>query len=123
MHDFPFTRAFKNERRKFMKQRKKLHPFMDHLRKAKKQNAEFCSWLAMAEEAFNNGNVERAFEYALRAYEKTESTTLICRMMAAYFGRPNAYQTIEDTMLEVVPVKIGFTNEGWFCTFLDKQRG
>ena len=51
-----------------MKQTKKLHPFMDYLRNAKKQNAEFESWLAMAEEAFNNGNAERAFEYALRAY-------------------------------------------------------
>ena len=48
-----------------MKQTKKLHPFMDHLRKAKRQNAEFCSWLDMAEEAFNTGNAERAFEYAL----------------------------------------------------------
>ena len=68
-----------------MKQNKKLHPFMDHLKKAKKQNAEFCSWLAMAEEAFNNGNAERAYEYALRAYEKTERTTLVCRMIPAYF--------------------------------------
>ena len=98
-----------------MKQTKTIHPFMDHLRKAKKQNAEFCSWLAMAEEAFNNGNAERAYEYALRAYEKTERTTLICRMMPAYFGKPNAFQMIEDTLLEVVPVKIGFTKEGWFC--------
>jgi hypothetical protein len=31
-----------------MKQTKKLHPFMDHLKKAKRQNAEFCEWLAMA---------------------------------------------------------------------------
>ena len=58
-----------------MKQTRTTHPFMDHLRKAKKQNAEFESWLAMAEEAFNTGNAERAFEYALRAYEKTERTT------------------------------------------------
>ena len=88
---------------------------MDHLKKAKKQYAEFINWLLMAEDAFNNGNAERAFEYALRAYEKTERTTLICRMMPAYFGRPNAFPMIEDTMLEVVPVKIGFTKEGWFC--------
>ena len=98
-----------------MKQTKKLHPFMNHLKKARKQNAEFCDWLAMAEEAFNGENAERAFEYALRAYEKTERTTLICRMMPAYFGRPNAFQMIEDTMLEVVPVKMGFTKESWFC--------
>lgn len=98
-----------------MKQTKKLHPFMDYLKKAKRQNAEFCEWLAMAEEAFENGNAEHAYEYALRAYEKTERTTLICRMIPAYFGRPNAFQMIEDTMLEVVPVKIGFTKDGWFC--------
>ena len=66
-------------------------------------------------EAFNDENAERAFECALRAYEKTERTTLICRIIPAYFGRPNAYQTIENTMLEVVPVKMGFTKEGWFC--------
>ena len=47
-----------------MKQTKKLHPFMDHLKKAKKQNAEFVSWLAMADKAFNNKNAERAFPKA-----------------------------------------------------------
>ena len=36
-----------------MKQTKTLHPFMDHLKKAKKQNEEFESYLSMAEEAFN----------------------------------------------------------------------
>ena len=59
MHAFSFTRAFKNERRKFVKQTKKPHPFMDHLKKTKKQNAEFCEWLAMAEEAFASGNAEQ----------------------------------------------------------------
>ena len=42
-----------------MKQTKKPHPFMDHLKKTKKQNAEFCEWLAMAEEAFASGNAEQ----------------------------------------------------------------
>lgn len=32
-----------------MKQTKKLHPFMDHLKKSRKQNAEFCEWLSMVE--------------------------------------------------------------------------
>ena len=45
-----------------MKQTKTIHPFMDHLKKARKQNVEFCEWIAMAEEAFDAGNAERAFE-------------------------------------------------------------
>ena len=55
---------------------------MDHLKKARKQNAEFCEWLSMAEEAFNDGNAEHAFEYALRAYEVSRTCKILQRQAA-----------------------------------------
>ncbi len=97
-----------------MTQKQTTHPFISLIQKAKKQNAEFTNLLQQAEDAFKQGNPALAFELALRAYEKTERTTLICRAIPTYMGKPRAQEVIEETMLSAVPVEIGFTEQGWF---------
>jgi len=67
---------------------------------------------------------EAAFDFAYSA----EQLTLIARTMPIYTGHPQAQKRMEDQMIETVPIKIGFTQEGWFCVKIPallpkKQKG
>ncbi|MDR1204342.1 MAG: DUF6100 family protein [Peptococcaceae bacterium] len=57
------------------------------------------------------GAHEAAFEFA----DQTERLTLLARVLPEYSGHPKAKARVEDAILKVFPIQIGFTEEGWFC--------
>lgn len=63
---------------------------------------------------YESGHLEYAMDKALEAEGTIEKATLLARALPAYTGNPRASQKIEDTIKSVVPVEIGFTEQGWF---------
>lgn len=64
---------------------------------------------------FEIGNMELAYEVALRLADVSERITLLARALPAYTGNPLAAQDVENLIRQHISVEIGFTMEGWFC--------
>jgi hypothetical protein len=60
------------------------------------------------------GDVEGAYLDAFEFADAAEKLTLAARQLPAYTGNPQAQKMSEQVMIDNVPVKIGFTPEGWF---------
>jgi hypothetical protein len=74
-------------------------------------------WAALEEtQTFHrNGNLECAYGAAFELADQAERFSLLTRVLPAYTGHPRAKEMMEDAILKVFPVEIGFTAEGWFC--------
>lgn len=64
------------------------------------------------------GMIENAYESSFTLAYESEQLTLLTRALPAYTGRPQAAIVSENLMLGTVPVKIGYTGEGWFGVFI-----
>lgn len=51
----------------------------------------------------------------LRLEESSERLTLLTRALPCYTGARSAPEDVLQIIKDVIPVKIGFTEEGWFC--------
>ena len=51
----------------------------------------------------------------LRLEESSERLTLLTRALPCYTGARSAPEDVAKIIKDVVPVEIGFTEEGWFC--------
>lgn len=60
------------------------------------------------------GRREEAYSLAFTFANEAEQLTLLARVLPAYTGNPQAAAVSEQVMLDAVPVKIGFTSQGWF---------
>lgn len=67
---------------------------------------------------YENGNMEGAYQAAMKLEEQSEKLTLLTRAMPVYTGNPNAFVDIDKIIAECIPVDIGFTVEGWFSVRL-----
>ncbi len=56
-----------------------------------------------------------ALEKATKVAKIAESTALMTRALPAYTGHPSAQAMVQEGIEEVVPVKMEFTEQGWFC--------
>lgn len=54
------------------------------------------------------------YDKALDLEETTEQAVLLSRALPAYTGTPYAGQAVEQRIQSAVPVRIGFTEHGWF---------
>lgn len=54
------------------------------------------------------------YDKALELEETIEQAALLSRALPAYTGTPFAEREVEDCIRSVVPVNIGFTDNGWF---------
>lgn len=63
---------------------------------------------------YGNGDIIGAYDEALKLEEVSEHLTLFARALPAYTGNPNADYDVKNLMKELIPVDIGFTEEGWF---------
>ena len=61
------------------------------------------------------GNIEDAYERALKLEAVTEQAVLITRILPVYTGSPKADTDVENLLRQNIPVNIGFSKEGWFC--------
>lgn len=60
------------------------------------------------------GMIEEACDKAFDLEETMEQAVLLSRSLPAYTGSPQARQEVEARMKSNVPIRIGFTKEGWF---------
>lgn len=60
------------------------------------------------------GMIEEAYASAFTLAHEAEQLALLARVLPAYTGNPQAAAVSEQLMLDTVPVKIGFTSQGWF---------
>jgi len=60
-------------------------------------------------------DMESAYAAAFEFADQSERLTNLARVLPAYTGHPCAKKMMEDAILKVFPVEIGFTVEGWFC--------
>jgi len=55
-----------------------------------------------------------AYAQALKLEEAAEQAVMLSRALPAYTGNPNANRDVENIIRNNIPVRIGFTSEGWF---------
>jgi len=60
------------------------------------------------------GMIEDAYTLAFTLAHEAEQLTLLTRVLPAYTGNPQAATISEQVMMDTVPVKVGFTKQGWF---------
>lgn len=59
-------------------------------------------------------DTEFAYAYSLRIHEEAERLTLLARDLPCYLGKRDAEERVRSEMEKIVPIKIGYTEEGWF---------
>lgn len=64
---------------------------------------------------YENGSMEPCYVQTLRLEENAERLTLQARSLPVYTGSRSAPDDVEQTIHDVIPVEMGFTEEGWFC--------
>ena len=60
------------------------------------------------------GNMDEAYEHAMRLEDLSERTVLLTRVLPVYTGNPIACLDVENTIALCIPTEIGFTAENWF---------
>ncbi len=59
-----------------------------------------------------------AYAIAFDLANEAEKMALLTRALPAYTGHPKALNLMEDMLMDIVPVKVGYTKEGWFAASL-----
>ena len=73
-----------------------------------KEQAEAIRWF------YDNDNLPESYKQALKLEELSEEAVLLTRILPAYTGAVNAMVEVDKIVSNTIPVKIGFTAEGWF---------
>lgn len=73
-----------------------------------KEQVEAIRWF------YDNDNLLESYKQALKLEELSEETVLLTRVLPAYTGAANAMVEVDKIVSNTIPVKIGFTAEGWF---------
>lgn len=76
---------------------------------------------SLIESAFklvNINEINKAYTYSLNIAEAVEKLALLTRELPAYTGNPFAIPTIDKLLVATIPVKIGFTKQGWFTVII-----
>jgi len=63
---------------------------------------------------YDNDNLPESYKQALKLEELSEEAVLLTRVLPAYTGAVNAMVEVDKIVSNTIPVKIGFTAEGWF---------
>ena len=64
---------------------------------------------------YDQSNMRACYLQTLRLEETAERLTLFARSLPVYTGARTAPEDVAQIIREVIPVQIGFTDEGWFC--------
>ena len=56
-----------------------------------------------------------AYEAAFDFEAALEKAVLLARVLPVYTGRPGARERVEELVEQSIPIRIGYTKEGWFC--------
>lgn len=81
---------------------------------ASKRLSKACSALETTQSLLEMGNIQGAYDAAFTFAEASEKLTLLARVLPAYTGHPQALNSMDELVLQTLPIQIGFTLQGWF---------
>ncbi len=88
--------------------------FLEVLEKAARSLNRLTEQVKTARRLADIGRLDTALDYAAHLADTAERLTLLTRALPCYTGRPAAKEDVRKVMREAIPVKIGFTAQGWF---------
>jgi len=97
-----------------MKNNDQRTPFEREMASVEDQLQKTQKAFTAAKMNFHAGHVPGAYVEAFNFVDAAEKLVLIARQLPAYTGNPHASKMIERHITENVPIKLGFTFEGWF---------
>ena len=59
-------------------------------------------------------DTDYAYAYSLRVHEEAERIVLLARDLPCHLGMRDAEERVRSEMEKIVPIEIGYTEEGWF---------
>ena len=67
---------------------------------------------------FEIDDIDGAYFEAFNLADESEKLTLTARHLPAFTGNPQAFEISKRIISDNIPVKIGFTTEGWFTVII-----
>jgi len=101
-----------------MKGKEPQSPFEREIARVEKQYQKLRRPLEAMRLMYDIGNVDGANDEAFKFAHGSERLTLAARQLPAYSGHPQAQKMIRQHILDHMPIRIGFTLEGWFMVEL-----
>lgn len=89
--------------------------FQIQLDSAIKETETLLKKLNAVKADYADKRMEDALKKSVTAAKISESVALKTRALPAYTGHPQADAMIQEALEEVIPIELGFTEEGWFC--------
>lgn len=94
------------------------YDFLFTLKRIEEMQGKMKSHIDAARLLWMNGHKEEAMERALLLEELAEKHILKCRALPESSRIPRAKDCAKNVTAQNVPVKIGFTDQGWFCVHI-----
>lgn len=91
------------------------YDFLLTLKRIEDLHGKMKSHIDAARLLWMNGSEEEAMERALLLEELAEKYILRCRSLPICSGVPRSKAAVDRIIAESVPVKMGYTDQGWFC--------
>lgn len=103
-------------------------PFKKEIFLADKQLKKAQESMEAIKQNLNAGDIKGAYASTFEFADTAEKLTLTARQLPAYTGNPQAQKISEQIITDNIPVRIGFTPEGWFGVIIPallpkKQKG
>lgn len=95
-----------------------MTPFEENLNRASGRLRKAESALGVINTLVNAGNIEAAYQAAFIFAHECEQLTLQARLLPAYTGNPRYHDDMALDTTTNVPIRIGFTIQGWFGVHL-----
>jgi hypothetical protein len=111
-----------------MKKTEQPSPFEKEIQRADKQLRQTQISMEAVKQKHESGEVYEAYIAAFDFADAAEKLVFMARQLPAYTGNPHAVKKSVEIIKENIPVKIGFTPEGWFGVIIPallpkKQKG
>lgn len=90
-----------------------MTPFEENLEKASGRLRKAESALSVINTLVATGNIEAAYQAAFMFAHECEQLTLQARLLPAYTGNPRYHADMTLDTTTNVPIRIGFTRQGW----------
>lgn len=87
--------------------------FQIQLDRAIKEAEKLLKQLNAVKSDYAEKRMEDALEKSVTAAKLSEAVTLKTRALPAHTGHPQAEALVRETIVQAVPVEIGFTEQGW----------
>lgn len=95
--------------------KEKQPPFEKGLVATTRRLEKVQNQLALTKSLWDEKDVLGAYEASFGLAEASEKLTLMARVLPAYTGHPQAMKDLDRRLSENMPIRMGYTPEGWFC--------